>query len=63
MPDIIQRLSEAMNPQTEEVEAEDSPVKVKFKKRFVRKNKKDDANDKARAALKGPQQNEMKGQK
>lgn len=59
MKDLMENLSKAINPSedvdAEEVEGEDQPRKVKFKKKFIRNNKKDKANDAARAALKGPQ--------
>ena len=60
---IVDDLASAMFPDKEDgpkVEAEDAPKKMKFKKKFTRKSKKDAANDKARAALKGPEAKEMK---
>jgi hypothetical protein len=57
---IVDDLSDAMFPEPDEVAAEDAPKKMKFKKKFTRTTKKDVANDKARAALKGPDPKEMK---
>ena len=62
MKNLIDQLGKAMSPEEMkkkeeeeiEVEGEDAPQKIKFKKKFKRKSK-DAANDAARAALKGPQ--------
>lgn len=60
MKDLMKNLSKAMNPEEDEnaekVEGEDEPRKVRFKKKFTRKKKKDSANDAARAALAAPPQ-------
>lgn len=58
----MDELEEIMVPKPEamEVKAEDAPVKMKFKKKLTRKKKPDDADAKARAALKGPQPEELK---
>ena len=64
MKDLLDKLSKAMTPEElkkkkdseeTEVEAEDAPQQIKFKKKFKRTGKKD-ANAAARAALKGPQE-------
>ena len=60
--DFMSELEDVMAPKSDELEvkAEDAPVKMKFKKKLSRKKKKDDANAQARAALKGPQPEEMR---
>ena len=54
----MKNLGKAMNPnydeEAEQVEGEDQPRVVRFKKKFKRTRKKDLSNDAARAALKGP---------
>jgi hypothetical protein len=62
MKDLMDELEEIMVPKPDalEVKGEDAPVKMEFKKKLTRKKKPDDADAKARAALKGPQPGEMK---
>ena len=63
MKDLMKELEGVMSPKEPEedsVKAEDAPVKMKFKKKLKRKSKKKDADTQARAALKGPQVEEMK---
>lgn len=58
---FMEELEAALRPKddVEEVKAEDAPVKMTFKKKLVRTKKPKSADDKARAALKGPQPEEL----
>ena len=60
--EFMDELEDVMTPKPEkmEVRAEDAPVKMKFKKKLTRKKKENQSDDAARAALKGPQSEEMK---
>ena len=60
--DFMEELEEVMVPKPDalEVKSEDAPVKIDFKKKLTRKKKPNDADAKARAALKGPQTKDMK---
>lgn len=59
--EFMKELEDVMMPkESEEVVAEDAPVKMQFKKKLKRTKKKDSADEQARKALKGPEAKEMK---